>query len=262
MFGSVDWTRPWYASIKPIAKQAMGNENWLSTLNHQATTRALNNHRGMPLSFVAQTALPAGMAYETFISQTGQIPTRQNLHDYFNALVWLSFPAIKQQLNALQAAQIATSGVGQSRGGTRDAATIFDENCALLVASDTAQGHELVEGLRGHQWQQVFIEQRELFEKHVEVWLFGHALMEKLVTPYKSITAHAWHVMMPESFFAMPHQLRREQLDKHVADDLEQRGLSTARFTPLPVLGIPGWWQPQDADFYADTSVFRAKTRC
>ncbi|HBZ06685.1 MAG TPA: DUF3025 domain-containing protein, partial [Massilia sp.] len=30
-------------------------------------------------------------------------------------------------------------------------------------------------------------------------------------------------------------------------------------FTPLPVLGVPGWWPEQDAAFYADTSVFRPK---
>ena len=33
-----------------------------------------------------------------------------------------------------------------------------------------------------------------------------------------------------------------------------------ASLTPLPVLGVPGWW-PDNADpgFYADTSVFRPK---
>ncbi|MFN7122209.1 MAG: DUF3025 domain-containing protein, partial [Hydrogenophaga sp.] len=30
-------------------------------------------------------------------------------------------------------------------------------------------------------------------------------------------------------------------------------------FTPLPVLGVPGWWPAnEDAGFYADASVFRA----
>ena len=261
MHATVDWTRAWYASIRTIAEQISDQQDYLAALNQHAAARALNNHREVPLRFVTQAALPTGVAYEAFISQTGQIPTRQNLHDYFNALVWLGFPAIKRQLNALQAAQIEASGVGQSRGGTRDAATIFDENCALLVASDTTQARTLVESLRAHQWQQVFIEQRELFDQHIEVWLFGHALMEKLVTPYKGITAHAWPVTVPERFFAMPHQQRRELLDVQVADDLQQHGLSTTRFTPLPVLGIPGWWQPQDAIFYADTTVFRAKSR-
>jgi hypothetical protein len=49
------------------------------------------------------------------------VPTRENLHDFFNGLVWQTFPLIKRELNALQAAQIAAAGVGKSRGPARDA---------------------------------------------------------------------------------------------------------------------------------------------
>jgi hypothetical protein len=35
--------------------------------------------------------------------------------------------------------------------------------------------------------------------------------------------------------------------------------LSTAGFTPLPVLGVPGWWPDQDDAFYLDHTVFRPK---
>lgn len=258
MFDTVDWARPWYASIKSIAEMANGHEDWLTTFNRQASIQALTNHRDIPLRFVAQAELPVGMAYEAFISGTGQIPTRYNLHDYFNALVWLGFPHIKRQLNALQAAQIEINGVGQSRGRTRDAATVFDENCALLAVSET-HGPALVEALRAHQWQQALLEQRYLYGTHVDVWLFGHALMEKLVTPYKSITAHAWPVIVPDEFFMMPHDLRRERLDVMVAKDLRQCTPTTTRFTPLPVLGVPGWWPDQDAKFYSDNKVFRPK---
>jgi hypothetical protein len=173
--------------------------------------------------------------------------------------VWLSFPSIKRELNALQAAQIESRGIGQSRGKTRDAATIFDENCALLVVSDTEQGKALVEALREHHWQHALLDQRELFGPHADVWLFGHALMEKLVTPYKSITAHAWPIAMPQNFFTMRHDEKRLRLDAAMANDLQQRGMSTACFMPLPVLGVPNWWRQQDQVFYADTSVFRPK---
>ncbi len=57
--------------------------------------------------FVPQESLPEGTAYEEFISATGNVPTRDNLHDFFNGLVWQTFPLIKRELNALQAAQIA-----------------------------------------------------------------------------------------------------------------------------------------------------------
>jgi hypothetical protein len=264
MPSAIDWTRPWYASIQAIAEQVTGHADWLTRLNQLSAALGLTNHLGVPINFVAQSVLPKGMAYEAFISQTGQVPTRDNLHDFFNALVWLAFPGIKRQLNALQAAQIETRGVGQSRGQTRDAATIFDENCALLVVSDTPQGHALLQALRDHCWQRAFIEQRACFGSYAEVWLFGHAAMEKLVTPYKSITAHAWPVMVPADFFAMQRSDQRQRLDTQVACELQQRGLAgltTRYFSPLPLLGVPGWWQAQNEEFYADITVFRPKTR-
>jgi hypothetical protein len=93
--------------------------DWRVALNEQCIAMSLINHRELPLSFVDQATLPQDIAYEVFISETGKIPTRENLHDFFNALVWLSFPNIKRQLNALQAAQIARDGIGKSRGPAR-----------------------------------------------------------------------------------------------------------------------------------------------
>jgi hypothetical protein len=259
---SIDLTRPWYASIRQAAEKLIGQPDLLAALNRHSTALSLTNHRDLPLVFVEQSALPEGTAYEAFISETGKVPTRNNLHDFFNALVWLSFPNIKRQLNALQAAQIERAGIGKSRGPARDAATLFDENCALLVVRDHPQGRLLVEALRNHQWHSAFVDQRNTFNGEAEVWLFGHALMEKLVTPYKSITAHTWIVTAPDEFFLMEHNAQRGWLDEHVANELQLRdldGLSTHCFTPLPVLGIPGWWQPQDRDFYDDAKVFRPR---
>ncbi|MFC3109145.1 DUF3025 domain-containing protein, partial [Undibacterium arcticum] len=129
----IDWTRPWYASVLAAAHAVNAAPDWRAALNAQAGAQGLRNARGLPLRFVSQAALPDGQAYEAFIDASGSVPTRDNLHDFFNALVWLSFPRIKAQLNALQAAQIALAGIGKSRGAARDAATIFDENAALIV---------------------------------------------------------------------------------------------------------------------------------
>lgn len=234
----------------------------MAALNRHSATLSLSNHRGLPLRFVEQSAVPKGMAYEAFISTSGQVPTRHNLHDLFNALVWLSFPHIKRQLNALQAAQIERAGIGTVRGPARDAATIFDENCALLVIGDTDPGRAWADAIRNHHWHRAFIEQRDTFNQHAQVWLFGHALLEKLVTPYKSITAHAWPVTVPETFFMLPHGHQRVWLDANVAAELTAKGvegINTACFTPLPVLGLPGWSTQQDQAFYDDVAVFRAK---
>jgi hypothetical protein len=57
----------------------------------------------------------------------------------------------------------------------------------------------------------------------------------------------------------LPHEQQRAWIDEHVAASLASEELTTACFTPLPVLGVPGWWPLQDEAFYADATVFRAK---
>jgi hypothetical protein len=163
----------------------------------------------------------------------------------------------------LQAAQIALDGVGKSRGPARDGATIFDENAALLVVRDNAAGHALIEALREHRWHEAFVERRAQWgaqpNADAQVWLFGHALMEKLVAPRKAITAHTRIVLAGDDFFTLDHAARRAWIDATVAQQLAEDGLSTAGFTPMQALGVPGWWPAQDEAFYADATVFRAK---
>lgn len=258
-FDGIPWQQAWYATVRPAAAGVVAAADWRMQLNADASALDLRNHRGLPLQFVPQEQLPPGLAYESYISSAGCVPTRENLHDFFNALVWLTFPNIKRQLNALQAAQIAQLGIGKSRGPARDAATIFDENAALLVLADTAECQTLIENLRAHCWQAAFQEQRALWGRQAEVWSFGHALMEKLVQPYKAITAHSWVVSAPAEFFGWEWDAKRAWLDRQVSAQLVAQALSNAAYTPLPVLGIPGWWPGQDAAFYADATVFRPR---
>ncbi|HWW99187.1 DUF3025 domain-containing protein [Collimonas sp.] len=260
---TIDWSQPWLQPLQQLGRRLSAAAGWRQVLNAAAEERAIRNYLGLPLSFVAQAELPAATAYEAFIGSSGKVPTRDNLHDFLNALIWLSFPAIKARLNALQAAELAKagtpSGSSKPRGAARDAATIFDENAALLLVHDNAEGQALVAALRNHQWSEVFVAQRQLFGRDAEVWLFGHALLEKLVRPYKAITAHTLVVAAPESYFALGEDARRGWIDDRVAADLAQHGSLVGRLTPLPVLGVPGWCQGQDSDFYADRAVFRPK---
>lgn len=253
---SIDWEQPWLQPLRPVGSVLARSADWRRSLNDAASSANLRNHRGLPIQFVPQAQLPASVAYEHFISDTGKVPTRDNLHDFFNALVWLTYPRIKVQLNALQAAEIERrAGMPQAvRGKVRDAATIFDENAALLIVSNETIGA----ALREHAWRQVFIEQRASFQECCEVRLFGHALMEKLVHPYKAITAHAWLIPADHADLSVPDEKKRQWLDQAIAESLRS-GVHTADFTPLPVLGIPGWWHEQDAGFYADEKVFRPK---
>lgn len=211
-------------------------------LNEAAAAQAL------PVRFVPQSALPDGTAYEQFIFEHQQVPTRENLHDFFNGLCWLRFPQAKQQLNRLQGAEIVRQGVQQTRGPLRDALTLFDENAALLQAPEP-----LWQALLARDWRRLFVELRPLWAQ-ARLELFGHALLEKLVTPYKSITAHVYAVPVPWGLEG------DADWDAWLASALSAEGLRHKPFTPLPVLGVPGWWpQNDDPVFYADTEVFRPR---
>lgn len=256
----IDWSRPWLAHVRATGQTIADADDWRAEINDRANRLGLRNRLGLPIRFVPQAELPAGIAYETFIHDTGCIPTRENLHDFFNALIWLTFPQIKVQLNALQAAEIENArlrGDTSLRGKLRDAATIFDENAALFVTSDES----LVDALRAHEWGDVFLTRREEFLQGSRVFLFGHALMEKLVAPYKSITGHMWVVTgnnRPQFSSDMILQDCCNFIDGQVADQLKN-GLTTNAFSPLPVLGIPDWWVEQCEDFYRDEKVFRPR---
>jgi hypothetical protein len=205
----IDWSRPWLAPLR------------------EATTHPA------PVRFVATDALPRGEAYEAFIARTGCVPTRDNLHDHFNRLVWHRHPRIKQRLNQLQAAEIAARGVAATRGALRDALTLFDENGALWPDAPP----RLVEALAARDWPALFVTHRALWgEQRFEV--FGHALLEQLATaPRKGLTAHV--------LLADPLTLSAAQW-------------AAKPFLPLPVLGVPGWWPAnEDLAFYGDKQVFR-----
>lgn len=260
MLEQIDWPQPWYDTVRPAFERLeLHDDAFHDAFNRQAEALALVNYRGLPVRFVPQSDLPEGMAYEEYIGATGSVPTRDNLHDFFNGLVWQTFPLIKRALNQMQAAQIAILGVGKSRGPARDAGTIFDENAALLVVRDSGEGRALVEALRAHQWHEALWHRRAMFGSDAEIWLFGHALMEKLVAPRKAITAHTRVVVVPDDYFGLDAAARRAMVDRIVTAELKDEELTNACFTPLPVLGVPGWWPGQDEAFYADASVFRPK---
>lgn len=252
--GQINWRQPWLAPLLPAAELVMKSSNWRDGLNAAAADLGFENHRSLPLRFVPQADLPTGIAYESFISETGGVPTRDNLHDFFNALVWLSYPGIKAQLNAMQAKEIEVrkQAPAVTRGRLRDAATIFDENAVLFLTSNP----DISKLLRQHDWRQLFIERRTLIQEECAIHLFGHALMEKLVSPYKAITGHTWVILAEPSILTLQATEIRNWLDTTVTSQLRS-GLDTSDFSHLPVLGVPGWWPMQDEHFYADTRVFR-----
>lgn len=239
----IDWSAPWLQFWrKPGERLAQ------RVLTGVPQAQVLNDAALAPVRFIAQSELPAGKAYEQHIFETGCVPTREGLHDFFNALCWMRFPLAKKRLNVLQAQQIAALGIAPERGPARDALTLFDENAALLQAPDA-----LWHALAAKDWAALFGPLRPLWMES-RLILFGHALTEKLVFPRKAITAHVLRAPAAMKDVAT--------LDAWLASALDADHLATKPFAHLPVLGVPGWWaENQNPAFYADTSVFRAPRR-
>ena len=275
---TIDWQAPWFAPWaalgQPVCAAVVSGHSVAQALNHAAQQLGRTE-----LCFVPQSELPKGQAYEAFIHAEQRIPTRDNLHDFFNGLCWLRFGRSKRRLNQLQAQDIARQGVAQQRGALRDALTVFDENAVLLQAPDG-----LWQALGARDWQNLFVRQRHLWSQ-VRIDVFGHALLEKLVQPYVAITGHAWRVMTapaPIAPMAGPDALAVSapmhanantqmqmqmqgaanadaELDACLCDSLKEDLLQRKAFAPLPVLGVPGWWNANEVEgFYGQTQVFRA----
>ena len=205
---------------------------------------ALNERRTSSLAFVPQDDLPEGTAYEQHIFETRRVPTRDNLHDFFNGLVWLHFPQAKRRLNELQAGAIVAHGIGAVRGPLRDALTVFDENGALLDAPAP-----IWQALQAREWTRLFVDLRPLWHE-ARLLLFGHALLEKLAAPRKPIVAHVYRAQCAMDSVA--------NADAWLAQQMKPGHWAGKPFSPLPVLGVPGWWAAnEDPCFYADSQVFR-----
>ena len=241
----VEWDRPWLDLWREPGQRVTQSVAAGTTLHE-----ALNQEPPTPVRFVPQSALPPGEPYERYIFNSGQCPTREDLHDFFNGLCWLGFPETKKKLNQLQAAEIARAGVSQLRGPVRDALTVFDENAAFLIAPQA-----LWDALIEKDWKKLFIDLRPLWQQ-AQLVLFGHALLEKLVHPRKPITAHVYHAQ--KAINSIANSLTA--LDAWIAQDLSADKLAGKPFVPLPVLGVPGWWpENENFSFYDDSLVFRTR---
>lgn len=220
---------------------------------------------GEPVSFTDQSDLPHGVAYEAYIAQHHKIPTRDNLHDWFGACIWSVFPKAKAMLNAHHLKHLHDNQAGNGRNRIRDAITVFDEN-GVIVATSLPQ---IKTALYGFDWQNALVSPREHWHNpnavkpcQIQATIFGHALLEQLITPRKNLCGHAMVVVVDDGFFALDESAKLAILDEKVAQLLDEwlsQADSTPRdLQPLPILGVPYFWQNQDADFYADTQVFRA----
>ena len=222
---TVDWAAPWFEPWRAAGEPV------LAAWRDRPLADALNGFGPACIKFIPASEKPEGESYETFIFRTRGCPTRENAHDFFNGLAWLAFPQEKARLNELQAREIASHGIGARRGAVRDAITILDENGAFLEGPQP-----LWDALLARDWRLLFVGLRPLW-REARITIFGHALLEKLLAPRKDLTAHVW---------CGPSEFHAERL-------------ASKPFTPLPLMGIPGWCREnENFSFYDDSLVFRA----
>lgn len=241
---------PPFHHLRSWAKELAG-ENWpkLTRLNQLANKAGVSNAQGLPIRFHPQNQRCGQRDYEAGILSTGEVPTREsNWHDLLNALSWLAFPRAKATLNAIQCQSL---GMNQARGPISDAATLFDESGLVLAGPDDSLGRLLA----AKRWRDIFVDRRAAW-REVRVYVIGHAVLEKLLTPWPGITAKCLFVRVEKPPEGSKPAL---EVDESVAD-IWRKGAIThpAELFPLPVLGIPGWWTAnENLAFYDNRDVFR-----
>ncbi len=218
-------------------------------------TPAVVGGGGAPIRFVPPAA--ASAQYEVHVFETGKVQTRaDNWHDLFNALVWLTFPKTKATLNRHHCEQIRARRGERSRGTARDVLTLFDEGGIVVAAADA----ELSDLLREFRWKELFWKRRAQVLRSMRFYVFGHAIYEKALEPYKGVTAKALIVDASPELLEAPLERQLAELDARAADYFSGREAlaSTRSLSPLPILGIPGW-EPANAreEYYDDRAQFR-----
>jgi len=213
----------------------------------------------LPVSFVDSVVLEADSRYyEVYIAETAAIPTRAyNWHDLFGAASWLLYPQTKAALNRRHLAEIASFGV-KNRSPLRHQLTLFDE-CGLILLYRPEQ-QWLIDLLRQHGWTAAFFEHAALWSDLTPL-VFGHALWEMLTKPFIGLTAKLWPVAVDSAFANLSLQQQVDFVDTALSKKIEDFSLTDFRqmLSPIPLLGIPGWYPKQDLAFYQQTDYFRPR---
>jgi len=237
--------------LQPLAGRKFPNCDQFNAL----LPDGLNSAGGHNIRFVPSNQL-TDEPYERRIYTSGRVSTRlNNWHDLFNALVWMRFPRLKTAMNALHYIAWSDQSDG-SRGQLRDALTLFDE-CGVIVFSNQKS---MLNALTQRRWTDAFL--ADGFRTEVQLAISGHAMLEKYLSPYKSMTAKALLIHIESDFLELSRQEILTNLDEKIAQQILTGQLLTkpADLTPLPLAGVPGWWPKNEQDqekFYRDPQVFR-----
>jgi len=242
-----------FSTIEKAAAYHTLSNDWpeLETLRQQFIN---NNH---PIIPVAQDEKPTKIEdhYEPRIFLRQELQTRtENWHDFFNAMVWLTFENTKSILNQLHYQSAIKRKAGTNRSGLENAITLFDE-CGIIIISDNEQ---LLAMIKQHQWKELFIDNRDSFNNDLFCFVFGHAMYEKALSPYIGMTCQALLINSRELISSCQSNTLTD-IDHCVADYWKNRRItSTDDLSAFPLLGIPGLHEDNSArSFYDNSDYFR-----
>jgi len=252
---------PMFATLAPVIERLPEDHfPTLAELNRLCEEREVVSGGGEALEFVPQET-KTGEPYEKRVFAYGKVLTRnRNWHDLFNALVWITFPKTKAAINRHHYREMQAREGGEARGPVRDALTLFDESGVIVASIDAG----LSELLTGYQWKELFWGRREEVVRGMRFHLFGHALYEKALKPYKGVTGKSVILDISAKELERPLPQRLASLDAHLSRQFaDMRSLAaTDAYAPLPVLGIPGWTADNEYEgYYDDTRQFRRGRR-
>jgi DUF3025 family protein len=266
-FWNTDWlTRSeMFAPLRPVAAglPAIGWPD-LDLLNALAEDhgRRILNTQGMRVRFVPQAPKSKSFvaAFEPRAYLKGEVRVRAfDWHDLFNALVWMTFPTAKAVINARHYESMVAAGRG-NRPPQRDALTLFDEDGVVVVSTDAG----LLELVRGFRWKELFWQRRDAVKARMRFAVFGHALFSKALRPFVGLTGNAVLLQVSGTLLESAKAARLAELDRLLAIRIwnRDRFCHGRELSPLPVLGVPGWWSANEREeFYDDTAYFRPGRR-
>jgi hypothetical protein len=216
------------------------------------------NAQGQRLRFVPQAPKTADFrdGFEPRAYLKGEVQIRPlDWHDLFNALVWMSFPTTKAVINARQYESLASTSDG-NRSPAGDALTLFDEDGVIVLSSDP----DLLDLIRKFRWKELFWQRRDDVRACMRFVIFGHALYHKAMNPFIGMTGKAVLLNVAPAFLEMADDSRLAHADRLLAAHVWDRARLThgRDLSPLPVLGVPGWWEDNEReDFYDNPNYFR-----
>ena len=216
------------------------------------------NAQGLRVRFVPQAAKSKDVrdGFEPRAFLKGEVQVRSlDWHDLFNALVWMTFPITKAVINARHYESMS-AGESGNRPAVRDALTLFDEDGLIVLCSDAG----LLELVREFRWKELFWNRREQVRTQMRFFLFGHALYHKALDPFVGMTGRGILLEVPDAFAELPLNLQIAEADRLLSARVwDRKCMSHGReFSPVPVLGEPGWWGGNEQEsFYENTGHFR-----